>query len=218
MGASAAQAEKANFEADDYPAVAKGEQEGDENYFEITPHGNASKTECSTAVYNATLSEASDTLTVTPHYSGCSQTVRVNGCYFSFETSGTTVDGVTEGTADVVCPKDKNENKTTIEVVGPFGICEVHVEGEVHGADSGANQNLEGITFKNVANGDVTVEVDIKTQIDYIETYEDGNFVSNVLMEGFTDKETIPHPTTSGSQEHPPLTYVGGTATDIFVT
>ena len=227
MTASAAQA-IGEFEADAYPAVAKGNQEGPENYFEITSdatHKNGSQTICESAVYNATLSAPSNVLRVTPHYSGCNQTVRVNGCYFDFTTHGTDGSGNTTGTVDVVCP-----GETTIEVVGPFGICEVHIQGEETGVAKGKNQNLTGITFTNAVNGDVTVDVNITTQIHYTETdtafcpfgsgsttRTDGNFVSKVLMKGFKHAGTENHPTTAGTAAHPVLTYKAGVDTDISV-
>ena len=209
MSAVAASAVHAvgDFTAASYPAVAKGSQEGKhgegKNYFEIT-NKVEERVECETATYQATQSAETTVLTVTPHYAGCTKngtsvSIALNGCYFKFETTGTDAKGNTTGTADVVCPVSTG----AITIRGAFGICEVHVPGEVHSATSGHNQNLAGVTFTNVANGDVTVDVDITGKVQYIETdtsfcpfgsesngvtQSNGNFVSSVLMQGYVDK------------------------------
>ena len=216
--ASAAQAVNAKFTAPAYPTVTKGNQYGTVNYFEATP---GEKIECTKAEYQATLGEAKNTLTVTPHYSECAgRVIHLNGCHFDFETAGTTNGaGETPGTADVICPKG-----TTITITGNFGICEIHVQGSA----DGKNQNLKGITFTNTANGDVTVNVDITKQIHYTDTDTafcpftanttgtEGSFVSKVLMAGFVDEGSEPHPTTN-TGSHPTVTYKTGAVRDIHV-
>jgi|SRR5215204_3090541 len=197
LSASAASAAD-EFTAAAYPALAKGSQEGATNYFEATP-GN--KTECKVATYQGTLAAASKTITVTPHYAECTAaglptTIHLNGCDFLFHTTGTNASNNVIGTADVVCPVGG-----TIEItVG--SVCQVHVKPQT---------GLTGVTFKNVANGDVTVEVDITNQIKYVDTdtpsslfcpftnhtFEgaNGSFVSNVLLEGFEDSGLTTGPT-----------------------
>jgi hypothetical protein len=213
LAGSAAHASNAKFTAAEFPAVAKGVQEGTENYFEWTP---GHKVECSTATYQATLGAAGPSLTVTPHYAGCREgrTITLNGCHFAFETAGTEKNGATPGTADVICPSGK-----TIEIKGAFGICELHIQGSA----DGKNQNLKGVTFTNVANGDVTVDINFEG-IHYTETdtsfcpYE-GNttettakLVNKVLISGFLDSgKTEPHTTTNVN------TYVAGPAVNVHV-
>jgi hypothetical protein len=219
VAASAAQAANGKFRAqNNVEAVAKGAQEvgeGIDNYFEATA---GEKVTCTTATYQATLKEADTTLTVTPHYAGCSKggtgvSVTLNGCHYLFHTSGTTVDGDTPGTADVVCPSGKE-----IVIAGPFGICKDHIVPQT---------GLTGVTFTNVANGDVTVDVDITNQIHYThedntfcpwtaggtETRTDGDFVSSVLMEGFVDAGGTSAGPTSGIG-----TYNTGNALNIEVS
>ena len=97
----------------------------------------------------------------------------------------------------------------------------MHVPGEVHSATSGHNQNLAGVTFTNVANGDVTVDIDITGKPNYIETdtafcpfgsessgvtQSNGSLVSSVLMQGFNHLgPNIQGPTGAGT------TYSAGT-------
>jgi hypothetical protein len=204
LAAGAAQAENATFTAEKYPAVAKGEQEGPEdhsvevgrNYFEITPDENheGERFECDTAQYQATLTDASHKLTVTPHYDSCTlggttANIALNGCHFEFETHGTEVEGDTPGTAALRCPAEES-----ITISGPLGICVSHV---------GEQEELEGITFTNKESGDVTVHVEVTTEIKYTHTdtvfcpwegggtASDGGFVTDVTMEGFEDTEEL---------------------------
>jgi hypothetical protein len=194
VAASAAQAEISDFTADKYPVVVKGEQEGDENYLEATPEEQLT---CGVAEYQATLTQAVTTLTVTPHYAECKKngetavSVALNGCHYLFHTHGTTVEGDTPGTADVVCPEEKE-----ITVSGPFGICVDHIPPQ-----AGLGGTSGEVTFTNVpATGHVTVDVDITDTVHVkhtdtafcpwtaSETIEDGNFVSTVTMKGFEDE------------------------------
>ena len=194
--ASAAQATTAKFTAAAYPAVATGNQEGgatnQTNFFEAT--AGQGKTECHVASYQMTLTEAQTSITVTPHYAQCSSSgftnhVDLNGCHFLFKVGAIVSETDVHGTADVVCPVGQS---ITLRVT-VFGTtaCTTHIP---------AQTGLTGITYTNVANGDVTVDVDIKNQITYTETRDngfcpfnthvqthDGDFVSKVLVEGFND-------------------------------
>lgn len=186
--ASAAQAlTQGQFTADGYPAVAHGTEEGEANFLEATP---GSKIECD-STYEATLSGPSTKLTVTPHYTNCpgGRVVDLNGCHFEFSAGTNTSASDTHGTAAIICPVGKQIEVTVIL----FGstICAVDIP---------AQSGLTGVTFTNVANGDVTVDVDITNQIKYQDTdisglcpfsgnqsHTDGDFVSTVLMQGFQD-------------------------------
>lgn len=212
VAASAAQAlTQAKFTADAYPAVIKGAQEGTENFLEATA---GRKTECKTATYQATLTEASTELTVTPHYaeceaSGVGTTVDLNGCDFRFTAGTNTSAEDSHGSADIVCPGPiKSITVTTF-------TCTVHIP---------AQNGLTGVTFTNKSASTVTVDVDITNQIKYTETdgflcpFEgntegsDGDFVSKVTVHGFKDGQPQAHPTTEGV-----TTYGTGAATAIDV-
>jgi hypothetical protein len=221
FAAGAAQAESTEFTAEgEVASVAKGSQEeGQANYFEGT---SEEKVECSTADYQSTLGAGSTTITVTPHYSGCSKggtgvSVTLNGCHYIFHTPTTETHGeeTTQipATSDVVCPEGNS-----ITISGPFGICVDHIEPQA---------GLEGVTFTNIENAEgdqVTVDVNIKDQIAFnhtdtafcpwtaTETRTDGDFVSSVLMTGYTDPNEL---TTGPTGEE--TTYKEGTRIGIHV-
>jgi hypothetical protein len=204
--ATAAQATQAQFTAAEYPAVGTGHIEGavTANYFQITGAGGE-KIHCSTVTYEATLAAASTKLTVTPHYNGCTtgsgvgSTVDLNGCDYVFVagTKTSTVDS--HGSVEIVCPAGNSIQVTS------GGICTT---------DIGPQTITSGITYTNVGNGDVTVDVDITGKIKYTETDQnffcpntnghvtsDGNFVSNVLLTGFKDLGTQASPVTTGASQ-----------------
>lgn len=208
IGASAAQAEPAEFTADDYPAVVKGDQEPEtENFFRITgPEGG--KTECPTAVYEATQTQASSTLTVTPHYpttctsSGFTTHIALNGCHYDFH-AGTKKAGGSTGTVDVVCP-DEQSITITVTVFGT-NACQIHIPPQT---------GLGPVTYTNKGGDTVTVKVEIDN-IKYTHTDlngfcpfagggsgEDGEFTSSVLMTGDQDDGSEAHPTTEGRETY----------------
>lgn len=82
-----------------------------------------------------------------------------------------------------------------------------------------------------MANGDVTVEVRAKEELAYEETdlsffcpntdshhTDDGSFISDILMEGFTDEEnkTVITEDPDGAQ-HEKIEYIHGAATNISI-
>jgi hypothetical protein len=189
VAASAAHANQGAFTQAEgnYPTAITGAQEGSTNYFEAT---DGRKVECEVAKYSGSLSSAATSLTVTPTYekctsSGLTSVVDMNGCTFQFTTGTNTSATDTHGSVHINCPT----NAKIVITVG--GVCEVDIPAQtVNG----------GVTFTNVANGDVTVDVDITNDIHYTDTDtpssffcpftshtvtgENGDFVSNVLVQG----------------------------------
>lgn len=192
----------------EYPSVAIGEQESSLHtlsYFEATP---GEKIGCKVAKYEGTLTEASTNLTITPHYRECqatgaltvNATVDLNGCDFLFEALTNTSATDTHGAAKVVCPAGQ---KITVTAA----TCSVHVFPQTI---------KKGITYTNLANGQVTVDVDVTNEIHYEDTDgflcpfsgnttgTNGNFVSSVLVKGFKDEGSVADPNTSGQVDYKP--------------
>jgi hypothetical protein len=216
-----------------YPLVLTGHQEAKaegggsvpgENFFESTP-GN--KVHCTTATYESTVAAAANatTITVTPHYAGCTATpsgggsvnatVDLNGCDYTFSALTWTAAGdTTHGTAQVDCT-DPNQ---TITVT--IATCQIHIKPQHIGDTPHPNPTIEKpITFTNKAAGGstlhpyVTVDVDATT-VHYLETDgflcpfsgdttgTEGRFKSTVVLKGYADSGTHSHPTT-GTPSHP---------------
>lgn len=213
VAVSAAQANTAaNFTTVNglYPSVITGEQKAnagqtlaESNYFEGTP---GQKVHCPTAKYEGTLKGKEPTLTVTPHYGatsgGCKATgaltvnaeVHLNGCHYLFNAGTfTTAPQHADGTAQVICPAGK---QITITI---GGICEV---------DVGPQTISSGITYTNLANGHVTI--DVNAPIKYTDTDSPsaffcpfagnsegvGKFVSSVTVAGYNDEGDVTDPIT----------------------
>ena len=214
--ASAAQAEApAEFTAAEYPAVLTGHEEEEKaEFFEFTP-GN--KTECSDVTYEATLTEASTEVTVTPHYTGCTASgvgtnFNLNGCHYKFTAGTATSSTVAHGAVHVICPPNKQ-----IEVVVGGGLCVV---------DIGPQTLAAGITYTNIKGGGpgtktphdyVTVDIDITGKLKYTDTdtggifcpfagnhtTENGSIVSTVILKGYKDlKEDHTKPGTPEAKEY----------------
>lgn len=109
--ASAASA--ANFTASSYPTAASATSSAGNDDFKT----EAGSVECHAAFAVAALSGPSETVTVTPTYTGCkafgflSATVNMNGCDYTISVSGF---------FDIVCPKSKL-------IVITAGTCEVQI-------------------------------------------------------------------------------------------
>jgi len=197
VAAGSAQAEAQGFfTADAYPAVATGfeTKETGADYFQVTGAAGP-KTHCDSVSYEATLGGQSTSLTVTPHYTNCEATdtpigdvaasVDLNGCDYLFEAGTTTTNGITHGSVAIQCPMGQPGIQVTVG-----GVCEVNVPPQTING---------GVTFENVANGDVTVNVNIVEKITYQETdlsffcpngnvhRSDGTFISTVTVKGFKD-------------------------------
>ncbi|HWL49353.1 MAG TPA: hypothetical protein VNT92_05705 [Acidimicrobiia bacterium] len=205
---SAAQAEPAEFTGAWYPTAITGAQEGITNYFEIT---GGTKVECNPATYEATLGGGSGSLTVTPHYTGCTSsginaTVNLNGCHYILE-AGTYVSwsDSAQGSLIVACPKGAAIQLTT------GGICRVDI----------GPQTLNGVTYTNIAAGAttphdyVTVHVDATNEVKYTETdlsffcpgtdnhtTENGAFVARVRLKGYEDESTLENLNTPGTNHY----------------
>jgi hypothetical protein len=205
--ASTAQATP-QFTADQYPYVVTGKQEGATNYFESTP---GFKVECADAIYEATATDATASLTVTPHYSGCvatqgglepTATFHLNGCHYSLTAPTAITEEDVNGQAAIKCPEGK---RITITVV----TCQIHLKEQSLGGASGE------VTYTNKAAGGetpkpyVTVDLDITEKIHYEETDgflcpfsgnntgTNGSLVSSVLVKGYEDLGSHAHPTTA---------------------
>jgi len=134
--ASAASA--TNFTASKYPTSATATSAVGNDDFKT----EAGSIECHGHFLVDPLSEASETVTVTPTYTGCkafsgliSATVHMNGCDYVFHTNGE---------VDVECPKGKQ-----IEITA--GTCLVDIPTQT---------GLKSVTLKNGA-GDITAQANV---------------------------------------------------------
>lgn len=198
MSAVAASAAQANFtQPQGQPAVFTGKEEGGptKNFFQITGV-NGPKTHCEETKYEGTLAAASSELTVTPHYTKCKATsggitidtnIDLNGCHYIFYVDTKNPLGGGTGSVEIVCPTGGQIEVTT-------SLCDTDIPPQ---------KIVGGVTYKNVENGDVTVEARIVEKITYKETKtsifgpctnnhhtSDGSFTSDVLVEGFVDNGT----------------------------
>jgi hypothetical protein len=223
--ASAAQA-TSKFTASAYPTVLTGTQEGAtaENYFQTTdgyrvhcPSGNVK--------YQATVTEDSTSITVTPHFddtqsSQCvttsgieaSSTTHLNGCHFVISALTNTSATDTHGSAQLVCPTGTEITITTV-------TCVNHIPPQTINS---------GITFTNIPGGGatpedyITVDVDVQNQITYTETDAflcpfngnthagTGDFKATIMVKGYVDNgNPVNHSTTAtaGQTNHPTKEY-----------
>jgi hypothetical protein len=186
-------------------ATITGHQEGAKNLFTITTGAGQTKRElpCTTATYEATLPQTQATLTVTPHYTGCTEPttgakidVDLNGCHFEV-TAGTytKVPDEAHGTTHVICPPGKQIETTW--TIGGAVVCTIDIP---------AQANKATLTFTNKApvlpttpKPWVTVDANV-TGIKYVETKnsvvcpmtnnftsENGIFESEVKVKGYED-------------------------------
>jgi hypothetical protein len=223
---------------EDYPVVLTGEDEAptSETYFESTP---GSRTHCPAANvrYEATVEQASTSITVTPHFGDTTDspcvgtagglepkaTIHLNGCDFKFTALANTSATDTHGTADLVCPQG---TEITITIV----TCVVHIP----------PQHINhGITYTNIPGGGatphdyITVDVNVVDTITYTETdaflcpfngnttAHDGDFKASVRIKGYEDSGNKNHSTTTTEADtgkHPKQEYLHpATETDIHV-
>jgi hypothetical protein len=145
--ASAASAKE--FKSTGYTVSVTGTQEGN-HVFDAA--GNSIT--CKKAMFDGQLSTASETLTVEAGYAECTAfgvvgvKVSMGSCSYELNANGTV--SVAGGTA---C--DANPITYTADA-GIFGHCTVKV-------GSTQNGNLTGVTYSNVANGDVTVTPNVQS-------------------------------------------------------
>jgi hypothetical protein len=213
----------------DYPVVLTGTQEGNgsaaNNYFESTT-GN--KVHCPEAAvkYEATITEARTSVTVTPHYGSTTNstcistagglevtlTVHLNGCHFVINALANTSATDTHGSAQLVCPSGTEITITTV-------TCVTHIPPQTISS---------GITYTNIpAHGTtledyITVDVDVQNAITYTETdaflcpYQgnthtgEGDLRASVRVKGFVDSgNPVNHSTTTTAQQtnHPTKEY-----------
>jgi hypothetical protein len=225
--ASAAHA-TSKFTASAYPTVITGTQEGNgseaNNYFQSTT-GN--KVHCPEldVKYEATITEASTSVTVTPHYGSTTSTpcdataggtfdatIHLNGCHYIFNALTNTSATDTHGSAELKCPTG---TEITITVV----TCVIHIPPQTISS---------GITFTNIAahgptlEDYITVDVNVENGITYTETDAflcpfngnthtgEGDFKASVSVKGFVDNgNPVNHSTTTTAQQtnHPTKEY-----------
>lgn len=131
MGVSNASATE--FTAASYPASLEAEQPaGAQHEFEI----GSGNTRCTTAAFTGTLSGATTSITITPHFTGCTtfgllSTVTMNGCDYRFNLPA----AGNNGTTDIVCPSG---NEIVVDTSG--GLCDTHYK---------AQSGLPGIAYQN---------------------------------------------------------------------
>lgn len=130
--ASAASA--ANFTASSYPASGSG---GQTTQHKFTVQGQT--VTCNTASFTGSLTEASETITITPAYGNCTAfgfvnaKVEMNGCDYDFNAgNGST------GSVVIKCPTE-----SSITIVA--STCTVHIPGQTPGTNT--------VDYKNEAGG-----------------------------------------------------------------
>jgi hypothetical protein len=153
MIASAASA--ASFTSANYPATISGEggiTAAEKFTLGATDHG--ATVECNHSTYSGTLSAASSTLTVQPHYSECkafglSATVNATNCTYVFHATSTS-----SSTVDVECG--------TKAIVIEAGTCKVEVDTQTglksvgtkgNGSHVDVTPNVTGIAYTSITDG-----------------------------------------------------------------
>ena len=206
MGAIAAQAASATtvvnheFEATDSPVVLTGVQTTEQVF-----KANGVPVVCPEASFEGTQATATvDHVKVTPKYFGhCvlgSSTVHVTnkGCGYTFDSD--TVDGVAK--VSVVC-----NHTGSITITDSGGACVIHVA-DTHTNGVTVNQNLSGVTYKNVVVGndhDVVVVANVTgiayeatgfgcTLLGIPSTGVNGTYTGNATVRGYVDVSTEAEP------------------------
>jgi hypothetical protein len=177
--------------------------------------------------YEATVTEAATSITVTPHFdstqsSQCvttsggiepTSTTHLNGCHFVISALANTSATDTHGRAELVCPTGTEITITTV-------TCVNHIPPQV----------IEGgITFTNIAGGGstphdyITVDVDVQNEITYTETdaflcpfngnthADTGDFKATIMVKGYEDSGSANHSTTTTEAQtgqHPRKEYL----------
>jgi len=147
------------FTASSYPATVTGAAKKGSEVFTT----EAGKVECASHFVSHSLSGASSTLTVTPHYTECTAfglnaTVNTEGCTYVFHATEQVEPGVYNSHVDVVCPTGQS-----IKIVAGGGLCRAEVKGQVKSEahPEAINQNLTTVKTTNLAGGSVTVEPNV---------------------------------------------------------
>jgi len=179
--ALAAPAHATQFKAGSYPATVKGAQIGTGK---ITT--NAGTVSCKEVTYSGSLSAASETLTLSPAYSGCtafgfiSATIDVNGCTYRYLVSSKVSADTYTGTLSIVC----GSNPLTITSAG----CT-----ETVGSQSGLSSN----TYTNTTSASPN-DIDVSTNISGISYTIDPN-CAVYLPGGYTNGTWQTDATLSGT-------------------
>lgn len=181
IGASTASA--AAFQAAEYTAELKGQQEGSHV---LTAEGGLSIT-CTTVSMSGEMTKASETIELTPTYSGCtasglSATVATEGCKFRFDANASDM--------DIVCP---GTNAILVKAV----TCEAKI-GSQNGITTVTNSNskgppeavsinasLKGIKYNKVKDG-------LFCPFSGTGEKEDGGLTGTTLLSAFVSGEPDP--------------------------
>lgn len=196
VSAVAAQAASADVfrSADPDSTVVTAHQETGEDDQDFVIPGKAEVT-CENANFAGTVEgEEAATVTVHPKYSGCTAvsnaTIDTNGCNYIL---GTETDGNGDAGVQVEC-----ETGHSIKITDGTG-CTITV---------GAQTPEGGVSYTNIANGDVTIDITV-TGIHYTSnlicqfggipsTGEDGIYTGKAIAEGFADEGTLSGNATEG--------------------
>jgi hypothetical protein len=185
------------FTAASYPTVATGTQEATDDRFVVT--GTTLRCADNATKFEATLSEANTSLTVTPHYTSClaggfvTVNVDLNGCDYTF-TAGkhNLAAGDFDGVVHINCP-----GTNRIAVTG--GNCVTHV---------GPQAATGKVTYLNKGGNKVTIEVAVTvatehTNLGFPCTFSNGKgtgtYTSSVLVECFKDTGNSADPGTANT-------------------
>jgi hypothetical protein len=188
-----------------YPIVGTGTQHTNfDDRFVVT--GSTLRCSDETTLFQATLAEASTSLTVTPHYTGAGGgkctgplgvgiEVDLNGCHYTFTAGKHTTAEDVHGKVHIVCPTGK-----TITVTG--GNCTTHI-----GPQTAAGK----VTYLNKGTNKITVEIEVTVATSHTNegfpcTFSNGNgtgtYFSRVLVECFKDLGTHASATTPGTNTY----------------
>ncbi|HEX7279990.1 MAG TPA: trypsin-like serine protease [Solirubrobacterales bacterium] len=144
------------------PATLKGSQVGS-NVFTV----NAGTIKCTTINYSGTLEEQSETIELTPSYSGCtafgfiSAPIDVNGCKFKFAATSKSEADSFGGTVDVVCPEGSAITATAFNCHVKFG----------------SQTGLSGVTYTDTTAASPKADVDVSVNLSGIKyTQESKSF------------------------------------------
>jgi hypothetical protein len=174
MVASAASATK--FTAAKYPATVKGTQTGGGHVFEV----GGGKVTCTGATFTGTLSAASEEMTMTPNYTGCTAFGFIGAEVTGFGSEGCDYLFTTNGKAHLKCPAGK-------DVTVDAGPCDITLEAV-------NNQNLATNTYTNTPANKVTVDTAVTnvhavvTKTNFLCTVSAGTY-ANGKYSGTTEVE-----------------------------
>ncbi len=201
--ATAAQA-TAQFTAEQYPAVLTGQSSESTNFIGFT---------CAEVSYEATLTAASTSITLTPHFGSCTKpfpfTIHMNGCHYLLEALTATTGEDTHGRLKVVCAAGKKITLT-------YGDCSAHIPPQTVGGTG------NDVTLTNFGGANTSIGLDLNVESLHVETegfilcknttHTNRQLIGTSTLSGYVDAGTQEHPTTTGRNR-----YVHGSPLDVHV-